>query len=173
MIDLGSRIIDEQGNVVYTKDGLLEIIASGRTLPDKILTSATDEIVRFNQSATELFEDVRIENQQDLVDIKNRVNKYLVPDKYLNFDPLKYVINLCETEQEIQRTLEEHELYKQKNLLDVLKICKYIVDEFEKNNVITGVGRGSSCASFMLYKLGIHYVNPLKYDIKITEFLRS
>jgi DNA polymerase III alpha subunit len=40
------------------------------------------------------------------------------------------------------------------------------------NRVIWGVGRGSSVASFVLYKLGVHRVDSLYYNLDINEFLR-
>jgi len=40
------------------------------------------------------------------------------------------------------------------------------------NRVIWGVGRGSSVASFVLYKLGVHRINSLHYNLDVGEFLR-
>ena len=41
-----------------------------------------------------------------------------------------------------------------------------------ENRVIWGVGRGSSVASYVLYKLGIHRVDSMFYELDIDEFLR-
>jgi DNA polymerase III alpha subunit len=40
------------------------------------------------------------------------------------------------------------------------------------NHIIWGVGRGSSVASHVLYKLGVHRINSLHYNLDIQEFLR-
>jgi DNA polymerase III alpha subunit len=40
------------------------------------------------------------------------------------------------------------------------------------NNIVWGVGRGSSIASFVLYLIGIHRINSLYYDLSINEFLK-
>jgi len=40
------------------------------------------------------------------------------------------------------------------------------------NHVIWGVGRGSSVASYVLYKLGVHRIDSLFYDLSVDEFLR-
>ena len=42
-----------------------------------------------------------------------------------------------------------------------------------KNNIVWGVGRGSSVASFVLFLIGVHKINSLYYDISIDEFLRT
>ena len=59
-----------------------------------------------------------------------------------------------------------------RGFLDVLRLMCYIRDKFIQNNVIWGVGRGSSVASYLLYLLGIHLIDPLKYDLDIHEFLK-
>jgi len=42
----------------------------------------------------------------------------------------------------------------------------------KNNNIVYGVGRGSSVASFVLFLLGVHRINSLFYDLPIEEFLR-
>jgi DNA polymerase III alpha subunit len=41
-----------------------------------------------------------------------------------------------------------------------------------ENKIVWGVGRGSSVASYVLYLIGIHKINSLKYNLDINEFLR-
>jgi DNA polymerase III alpha subunit len=57
-------------------------------------------------------------------------------------------------------------------MIPVLKTMKYIVDTLRKNNVVWGVGRGSSIASYALFLIGIHKIDSIKYDIPITEFFK-
>ena len=40
------------------------------------------------------------------------------------------------------------------------------------NNVVWGLGRGSSTASYILYLLGVHKIDSLYYDLPIEEFLK-
>ena len=58
-------------------------------------------------------------------------------------------------------------------MLDLLKIVKYLVDTFEKNNIIWGVGRGSSVASYALHLLGLHMIDSIKYNLPIEEFFKE
>jgi DNA polymerase III alpha subunit len=53
-----------------------------------------------------------------------------------------------------------------------LQYLKYLVDVMTVNNVIWGVGRGSSVASYVLYKLGVHRIDSLHYNLDAREFLR-
>jgi DNA polymerase III alpha subunit len=42
----------------------------------------------------------------------------------------------------------------------------------QDNRIIWGVGRGSSVASYVLYKLGVHRIDSMYYDLDPQEFLR-
>jgi DNA polymerase III alpha subunit len=57
-------------------------------------------------------------------------------------------------------------------MLDLLRWLKYFVDTCEANNIVRGVGRGSSVASYVLYVLGVHQVDSVKYNLDWQEFLR-
>ena len=64
-------------------------------------------------------------------------------------------------------------MFKERDMVDVLIFLKYLVDTMRENNIIWGVGRGSSVASFCLYLIGVHKVNPLKFNLDIKEFLKD
>jgi DNA polymerase III alpha subunit len=57
-------------------------------------------------------------------------------------------------------------------LFDLLRYLVYLVDVMKQNQVIWGVGRGSSVASYVLYLLGVHRIDSMFYDLDVTEFLR-
>jgi DNA polymerase III alpha subunit len=63
-------------------------------------------------------------------------------------------------------------MYQECDLFDLLRYLKYLVDVMTDNQVIWGVGRGSSVASYVLYKLGVHRIDSLHYDLDPAEFLR-
>ena len=54
----------------------------------------------------------------------------------------------------------------------ILQLLVYIIDIMRKNNLVWGVGRGSSVASYVLYLLGVHKVDSYKYSLDIKEFLK-
>jgi DNA polymerase III alpha subunit len=58
-------------------------------------------------------------------------------------------------------------------MYDVLYVMKYIVDTLRANNIIWGVGRGSSVASYVLHIIGVHKIDPIKYNIPIEEFFKE
>ena len=73
---------------------------------------------------------------------------------------------------ESTRLEEELAAYKARNMLDLLRWLKYFVDTCSKEQVLWGLGRGSSVASYVLYLIGVHSINPIKYNLDWQEFLR-
>ena len=101
-----------------------------------------------------------------------RYNQWLMPKEYQELDIAKYVLDLCQTPEQLQRVGQELLLYQQYNLFDLLRYLKYLVDVMHTNNVIWGVGRGSSVSSYVLYLLGVHRIDSMYYDLDPREFLR-
>lgn len=97
---------------------------------------------------------------------------WLVPEAYQDLDILSWMLDQAPDDQARERVCEEYKLYEQFQLLDFLKFLKYMVDELRKNNIILGLGRGSSVSSYCLYLIGVHKINPLKYGLDVGEFLR-
>ena len=99
-------------------------------------------------------------------------NSWFMPKEYLDMDIAKWVLEQCKDDGELQRAGQELLMYQERNMFTLLKYLKYLVDTMRKNNVVWGVGRGSSVASFVLYLIGIHRINSLHYDLPIEEFLK-
>ncbi len=102
----------------------------------------------------------------------NRSN-WFIPQNFKNLDIISHIHEKCKTELEILRVNSELELYKKYNMLDVLKFLKYLVDFMQQENLVFGVGRGSSVASYVLFLLGVHRIDSIKYNLDITEFLKE
>jgi DNA polymerase III alpha subunit len=99
-------------------------------------------------------------------------SRWLMPDHYKNLDIAEYVLSLCDSEAALQRVGEELLLYQARDLFELLKYLKFLVDIMSQNNLIWGVGRGSSVASYVLYLLKVHRIDSLHYNLDIAEFLR-
>jgi len=98
--------------------------------------------------------------------------QWFMPPEYKNLEIDAYLLDLCITDDELQRVAEELELFYQYDMIDVLKYLKYLIDTMRSNDIVWGVGRGSSVASYCLYLLGVHKINSLKYNLDIHEFLK-
>lgn len=100
-----------------------------------------------------------------------RQSIWFYPPEY-DIDVYDFVINRCNTEEEKSRVEYELNYFEQYNLIPMLRMVIYLVDHFRKNNIVWGVGRGSSVASFVLYKIGIHRIDSLKYNLDFHEFIK-
>jgi DNA polymerase III alpha subunit len=98
---------------------------------------------------------------------------WLVPKEYLQTDIKQWLLDKCVTEEEKDRVETEIQLYNKHNMIPVLKTMRYIVDVLRENNIIWGVGRGSSVASYCLFLIGIHKINSIKYNLSIGEFFKG
>jgi DNA polymerase III alpha subunit len=75
------------------------------------------------------------------------------------------------TEQN-KRANEELHAFAKHNMFNLLRYMIYLVDFMRENNIVWGVGRGSSVASYVLYLIGVHKIDSIKYELDWREFLR-
>jgi DNA polymerase III alpha subunit len=98
--------------------------------------------------------------------------RWFIPDDYYpNLTEMLY--GMCETEDQRNRVSQELELYIKHGMYDILHVMKYIVDTLRANNIIWGVGRGSSVASYVLFLIGVHKIDSIKYNLPIEEFFKE
>lgn len=97
---------------------------------------------------------------------------WFIPKEYQNMDIEEFLVNQCPKEN-YERLLQEIQLFQQHDMIPVLKTMKYIVDTLRQHNVVWGVGRGSSVASYVLYLIGVHKVDSIKYKLPIEEFFKG
>ena len=95
-----------------------------------------------------------------------------MPQKYHELNVLEWLLNKCQNDTEKKRVEQEYLLFEKKKFIKVLQFLIYFIDTLRANNIVWGVGRGSSVASFCLFLIGVHKINPLQYNLDITEFLR-
>ena len=169
-------VIDDFGVSHYQTDELCKLLYQNPDIKlDRILVDNPDE---YNNSVIATYADFGIlptyhcvgSNVEEF-DHNNQKN-WLMPDEYKQLDIVTWLIDQCKNDNEVVRISEELLLYQDRNLFPLLQYCKYLVDTFRKNNIVWGVGRGSSVASYVLYKIGIHKIDSLKYDLPIVEFLK-
>jgi len=103
---------------------------------------------------------------------KQNQESWFMPDSYKEMDIAKHILDLCNTDAELQRCGEELILFMERDLFDLLRYMTYLVDVMELNNVVWGVGRGSSVSSYILFKLKVHRIDSMFYKLDPKEFLR-
>lgn len=104
--------------------------------------------------------------------VEKCIQNWNMPDEYTSLDIVTYLVSMCKSKEEENRVLEELLMFKERGMLIVLRFLKYLVDTCNENDIVLGVGRGSSVASYCLYLLGVHRIDSIKYNLDIKEFLK-
>ena len=167
-------ITNKYGERVYSEDDLMSLLMvdNSANISDTTTTAVLPSQLR--EVIDNMPKFVRAESSNISVEEYDRKNQadWKMPASYKTLDIAKYVLELCATDAELQRVAEELLLYQERDLFDLLRYLKYLVDTMHKNNILCGVGRGSSVASYVLFLLGVHKINSIYYELEITEFLR-
>lgn len=172
--------INKYGSIFLTPDEMFESIYKGKLKDFKNIHLDQPVVDQFNYSK-DLNKD-NFDYISNYVDPNISVEQFdtnlqddwFMPESYkpTSFNIVEHLVSLCKNEVETNRVLDELALFAQYNMIDLLCYLKYLVDTMRKNNIVWGVGRGSSVASFCLYLLGVHKINSIKYDLDIKEFLK-
>ena len=99
--------------------------------------------------------------------------EWFIPYEYKTMDILDWLYQRCPTPEIRERVVEELRLFAKHDMIPVLKTMKYVVDTLRANNVVWGVGRGSSVASYVLFIIGVHKIDSVKYKLPINEFFKG
>ena len=166
---------DTVGQIIFDDSDLIDLVMQGRDL-ESISRVLVDNTVDVEAAAVWLervpeFACWSKPPSQEVFDIVQQSNWHM-PAEYKQLDIAKHILDQCNTDAEMQRCGYELLLYQERDLFDLLRYLKYLVDVMQDNRVIWGVGRGSSVSSYVLYKLGVHRIDSMFYDLEPEEFLR-
>lgn len=159
-------MLDNKGNMYVEEDDIIELM----------LLNKQAKILPRNVQSFKVFESTcksyGINNPFEL-DLSTEDITWNMPDSYKMLDVKKHISDsyTLNKEQWARVDLELNE-FKQRNLTDLLRFLVYFVDTVRTNNIVYGVGRGSSIASYVLYLLKVHRIDSFKYNLDIKEFLK-
>lgn len=166
---------DKFGNMVYTEIDICKMYMENR---DRVFKYAlVDKEIKFDPELELTRLPTLIEYIADdsmTVEEFDRLaqSNWLMPQEYKDLDIVVWILDQCTTDEQRQRVGEELLLYVERDLITLLQYMKFLVDTMRANNIIWGVGRGSSVASYVLYLIGVHRIDSMYYDLNINEFLK-
>ena len=167
---------DQYGRTYTTSNELCDLLYKDPELDLSLFL--VEDPQEFNKSRAELHAEVPnlsgyvlLEESVDYFDQRWQ-SKWRMPTEYKELDIAAYILNLCKEDYELQRVGQELLLYQERDLFNLLRYLKYLVDTLRKNNLVWGVGRGSSVASYVLFLLGVHKIDSIFYSLDIEEFLK-
>ena len=169
---------DQYGQMIFDQDDLCNFVMQGQDITQ--LELMVDKTVDFELAVTVLEDPGRlllwsfpVDSNQSVIEFDaEQQRNWHMPDEYKQLDIAEHVLSLCRSDAELQRVAQELLLYQERDLFHLLRYLKYLVDLMRENNLIWGVGRGSSVSSYVLYLLGVHRIDSIYYNLDIAEFLR-
>lgn len=176
MIHLKGRTVLKDGTVIFDEKGIVELLFSGKDIDKcKLQRNISTELLQKNLKMrngieVDLLHEPNTKPSVQQTD-KNKII-WLMPEEYSKLDLGEYFLSKTSNETESNRVCLELQEFQNRGMEMHLKLMIFIIETFRKNDVVWGVGRGSACASYLLYLIGVHKVNPLKYNIDYKEFLR-
>ena len=149
--------------------------------PGKIAATSGDlgEVERFNRISEEPIATSKTENLP--LD-----HSWKLPPEVASIDlgPIvterleRYLLRINQTDpNEIDRYHDrlkaELSFMSSRGLMNFVRSLYHVTQTFRKNSIVWGVGRGSSCASLVLFLIEVHLIDPVKYDIPFNEFFHD
>ena len=167
--------INDHGDVIFSEEDVIELLYTDPNFD--ISKLYFDNIDKYSDSLKELGIDLPVINtapkRPTLAEFdKENCDNWHMPDKYYQINVLQWLLDKCQSDEEKMRVQMEYDLFEKKQFIRVLQFLIYFIDALRSNNMVWGVGRGSSVASFCLFLIGVHKINPMLYNLDITEFLR-
>ena len=169
---------DELGIPRFSNKDLVDMIYSGNV--DKchvVLCDQNDDVDKFNtameaQGFDKLQKYIPLDVDQKTFDGVCQ-GEWFMPQEYKELDVYTFVMSRAGDDlEELERVEEELAQFKVRGMNNLLRYMVYLVDFMRENNIVWGVGRGSSVASYVLYLIGVHKVNSIQFDLDWREFLR-
>ena len=167
--------INDHGYVIFSEEDVIELLYTDPNFD--ISKLYLNDIDKYSQSLKELGIDLPVINtapnreKPELFD-KANCEHWHMPEKYYQINVLQWLLDKCQNDEEKIRVQMEYDLFEKKDFIRVLQFLIYFIDTLRANNIVWGVGRGSSVASFCLFLIGVHKINPMLYNLDVTEFLR-
>lgn len=169
--------VNMYGQAILTSDNLRELLLQGKNISH--LNVIFDEEIRLFEE----YQSALLSETITFLDAPEEVltfdefhqkcaDEWVFPVVYQQIDVLSWLLDKCKTQEEIDRVNDEYTLYKERDLIMLLRLFIFLVDYMRKNKFVWGVGRGSSVSSYILYLIGVHRVDSLKYGFDIRDYLK-
>ena len=167
--------LDKYSNPVFNEQDLFNAVYQGHDFKvgDTMLVERTDVIKQLETDlGFKFLEPYETHFEISDYDLACQSN-WNMPDEYKTLDIEEWIWTQTPPwDPQHTRVTEELAAFKERNMIDLLRWLKYFVDTMQANNVVWGVGRGSSVASYVLYLIGVHKIDSIKYNLDWQEFLR-
>jgi DNA polymerase III alpha subunit len=171
---LKNRTLWYDGTIQVPTNNLMKWLSYNKVA----VTELTDDILKYNKNVMNSNK-ILVKDSMSQLDTSWNIPQFyhdIDIETYINDALIRVGISdeLSDTEfvDRYKRVQNELTVFIQLELIELLKTLIYIIDSFKDNNVVWGVGRGSSVSSYILYLLEVHDIDSVTYELDFNEFLR-
>ena len=168
--------IDEMGMELYPKNGD-QMWESYKKYSQECGVAYDDDLIRDSLVKTHVIADEWVEDF--MPDDTVRLPGFIVPDGETGEQTLVKAsisglnaLGLTENQEYVERLKHELEVINDRGFSKYFLTMKAIADT-ATDHMLAGPGRGSAAGSLVAYVLGITQVDPIKYGLLFSRFLRS
>lgn len=166
------------GQAILSSESLKDILLQGRNI-SHLNVIRDDDIELYEKYQHELLSDITttfLDAPPEELDFdtfhKQRADEWIFPIEFQQIDVLTWCLDKCKTPKEVERVKEEFVLFQDRDLIMLLRLFIFFISYMRKKEFVWGVGRGSSVSSYILYLIGVHRVDSIKYGLDIKDYLK-
>jgi DNA polymerase III alpha subunit len=169
--------VNMYGQAILSSDNLRELLLQGKNI-SHLNVLFDEEINLFETYQSTLLSDTITflpapEEKLSFDEFHQQcADDWIFPEIYQQIDVKAWLLDKCKTQEQIDRVEEEYTMYEDRDLIMLLRLFIFLVDYMRENEFVWGVGRGSSVASYILFLIGVHRVDSLKYKFDIKDYLK-
>ena len=178
--ELHKRVLRFDGISIAEPDDIGRLMMLGIP-PSKLRVQGTSsQITQFNENVPT--QDVILLNLDEALTLSQ---EWLLPPDYKDLD-LDQCVHTAfisflsksdysddEVNQASLRLVDELIEINRRGMVEFTKTIIFVLHTFRKKNIVWGVGRGSSCASYVLFILGLHVVDCVRLNVPMEEFFHD
>jgi DNA polymerase III alpha subunit len=171
--------INIYGQAILSSESLIEILLQGRNISHLNVIRSDEDIRLYEQYQSELLSGQTttfLDSPPEELDFdsfhKERADEWIFPIEFQQIDVLDWCLNKCKTQEEQERVKQEFVMFQERDLIMILRLFIFLINYMRRKDFIWGVGRGSSVSSYILYLIGVHRVDSIKYGLDIKDYLK-
>lgn len=167
-MDLGNRILLNTGISIVDDDIAVQYLLDTGEIPDHIRVVKSSDSISYKQKY--------------LVDISHALEDgHITPDTTFSEEEYDGVLHKIYNTRRIGYDSEAHDYrfteeldYFERNGHQHLIIKLYrLIQSFRDDGIVWGVGRGSACASYIFYLIGVHDIDSILYKLEFKDFSKE
>lgn len=168
MLDLGNRVLLNNGISIIDDDRALQYLLTEGELPEHIKVMESADTKKYH---TKYRKDISYELSDTEISPDTSYDEGefdAICDEL--YDSRRDVVHEDTHNNRFNMELDYFERNGHQHL--IVKLY-HLIQRFREDGVVWGVGRGSACASYIFYLMGVHDVNSILYELEFKEFSKE